>query len=225
MKRNRFWLVGLILLTALMSIVWGRSPYLSSQQARQPPIALPAKAQSPTPTASPSPLPPPPTPTAPATTPMETLSVQPLPLGGNYVDKQGRFQVGILEGFQVSSVGDSPLFESPDGNLAYTVVVRPRVTNRRLTEATLAQIAIETFQRGEGFQTGEFVPLFWGGVRIPWMGSLTVGRNTQLMSGVILSSQPENDVVMLLIAATEMGSDRLPAAVSALATSLQPVNN
>lgn len=225
MKRNRLWLVGLMLLTALMLIFWGQLPQRSSQQTRKPILALPAQAQSPTPQASPSPLPPPPTPTAPATIPIETLSVPPLPLGGNYVDPQGRFQVGILEGYNVSSVGNSPLFESSDGNLAYTVVVQERVTNQRLTEATLTQIAIETFQRGEGFQAGDFIPLFWGGVRVPWTGSLTMGRNTQPVSGVILSSQPKNDVLMLLIAATEMGRDRIPAAVSALADSLKPVNN
>ncbi|MBC6475307.1 MAG: hypothetical protein GDA48_22945 [Hormoscilla sp. GM102CHS1] len=202
MKRNRFWLIGLMLLTALVLIIW--SPFSQTTTStcfesetfydnRILPAAL-------------------------ATTPTASLS-----LGGTYQDPAGRFQVGILEGYNVSSAGVSPLFSSPDGNLAYTVLVRSRSSGRLLTAATLAQIAIDTFRRGEGFIPDRFRPLGPGRVQVPWTGSLTMGGNTQPMNGMILVSQPQQDILMLLISATQTGRDRVDAAVATLADSLQPL--
>lgn len=199
MKRNRFLLVCLMVLTALVLIIW--SPF-SQTTIFQSEI----KFDRPTFSA------------ALATTPTESLS-----LGGNYQDPAGRFQVGILAGYNVSSVGASPLFSSPDGNLAYTVVVRSRSSSRPLTAATLAQIAIDTFGRGEGFIPDGFRPLGTGRVQVPWTGSLTMGGNTRPMNGMIFASQSQQDILMLLISATETGRASVDAAVATLTDSLQPL--
>lgn len=199
MKRNRFWLVGLMLLTALVVMIW--SPF-SQTSTLQSEIKLDRPKFS----------------AALATTPTASYLV-----GGTYQDPGGRFQVGILEGYQVSGVGASPLFSSPDGNLAYTVVVRSRSSARSLTAATLAQIAIDTFRQGEGFIPDRFRPLGSGRVQVPWTGSLTMGGNTQPMGGMIFVSQPQQDILMLLISATETGRNKVDAAVATLADSLQPL--
>ena len=202
MKRHRFWLVSLMIMTAMVMIIWSpfsetnTSACLESEtfcENRRLPAAL-------------------------ATTGTESLS-----LGGTYQDPAGRFQVGILEGYKVSSVGVSPLFESPDGNLAYTVVVRSRSSSQPLTETSLAQIAIDTFRRGEGFIAHEFIPVKSGRVQIPWTGSLIMGGNTQPMGGMIFVSQPKKDILMLLISATQTGRASVEAAVATLADSLQPL--
>jgi len=215
MKRNRFWLVGLMLLTTLVLIIW--SPF--SQTTHTPTLKGGATGTKPACAGLgkifcdrqilPAAL---------ATTPTASYLV-----GGTYQDPAGRFQVGILEGYNVSAVGVSPLFSSPDGNLAYTVVVRSRSSSRPLTAATLAQIAIDTFRRGEGFIPDRFRPLGSGRVVIPWTGSLTMGGNTQPMGGIIFVSQPQQDILMLLISATETGGASVDAAVATLADSLQPL--
>ncbi|MBC6455506.1 MAG: hypothetical protein GDA43_21850 [Hormoscilla sp. SP5CHS1] len=217
MKRNRFWLVGLMLLTALVLIIW--SPFSQTTIPTHTPT-LKGGATGTKPACAglgktfcdrqilPAAL---------ATTPTESFS-----LGGTYQDPARRFQVGILEGYNISSVGASPLFSSPDGNLAYTVVVRSRSSSRPLTAATLAQIAIDTFRRGEGFIPDRFRPLVPGRVQVPWTGSLTMGGNTQPMNGMILVSQPQQDILMLLISATQTGRYRVDTAVATLADTFKP---
>ncbi len=214
MKRNRFWLVGLMLLTALVLIIWSPfsqplTPTLKGGATRTKPACAGFLGE----TFCDNKI----LPAALATTPTESFS-----LGGTYQDPAGRFQVGILEGYQVSAVGVSPLFSSPDGNLAYTVVVRSRSSSRPLTVATLAQIAIDTFQRGEGFIPDRFRPLGSGRVQVPWTGSLTIGGNTQPMNGIIFVSQPQQDILMLLISATQTGRDRVNTAVATLADTFKP---
>ncbi|MGK7902959.1 MAG: hypothetical protein AB4352_16420 [Hormoscilla sp.] len=219
MKRNRFWLVGLMLLTALVLIIW--SPFYQTTISTHTPTlkggatrTKPACAGFHGETLCDNKI----LAAALATTPTASLS-----LGLTYQDPAGRFQVGILEGYQVSAVGTSPLFSSPDGNLAYTVLVRSRSSSRSLTAATLAQIAIDTFGRGEGFIPDRFRALGSGRVLIPWTGSLTMGGNTQPMGGMIFVSQPQQDILMLLISATETGRNNVDAAVATLADSLQPL--
>lgn len=215
MKRNRFWLVCLMLLTALVLIIW--SPFSQTTiptlkggaTGTKPAQAGLGKTFCDRPTFS----------AALATTPTASLS-----LGGTYQDPAGRFQVGIMSGYNVSSVGDSPLFTSPDGNLAYTVVARSRSSDKPLTEATLAQMAIDSFRRGEGFIPDRFISVGSGRVLIPWTGSLTMGGNTQPMTGIIFANQPEQDILMLLISATETGRNKVDAAVATLADSLQAID-
>lgn len=208
MRRNRRWLIGLMLIVALGAILWGNLFHSPSPQAVRPFQSSPAQAQSPSPTPSPSP--------APEATPPLPLSEQP------YQDPAARFQVGIIEGYTVSVLDrGSPLIESPQGDLAYTVVTRSRSTNRPLSNGSLAQIAIETFERGEGFQAGEFREAPSGGALIPWMGNLTTGGQTQPLSGAIIARQQGRDVVMLLVAATESATARVDDAISVLGQSLQ----
>ncbi|MEC4895635.1 MAG: hypothetical protein SAL07_20845 [Oscillatoria sp. PMC 1051.18] len=146
-----------------------------------------------------------------------------LPLAGEpYLDPAQRFQVGIIEGFSVTSLAGSPLIESPDGNLAYTVVVRSRAFDNNLSDAALAQIAVDTFEQGEGFIPGEFQSI-GDGVVISWAGSLTLRGNTQPISGLILSRQVPGNVLVMLISATEEGQDEVEAVLSTVANSLQSI--
>ncbi|MDJ1182271.1 hypothetical protein [Roseofilum casamattae] len=238
--KRRFWPVGITLLTTLGLIL---GSYLSvppqlAQQAVQAQVPSPPGAETPVPTpeASPEPLPRPPAPTPDATpSPLpppevpspepipevEEPTAPPLPVGGTYEDPNGFYQVAILEGYKVSSTSRSPLFESPDGDLAYTVLRLPRITKQRLTDGILAQIAIEELTQGEGFVATEYSPVAEGTVQVPWTGTLTQGRSGQPMSGVILSSQPEQDVFLVLIAATETGAEQVPNVVSTLLDGLE----
>jgi len=121
----------------------------------------------------------------------------------------------------VSSTGKDPLFESPDGQMAYTVVRLPRLTKQRLTNGILAQIAVEELQGGEGFLAQSYIPLGEGIVQVPWTGSLTQGRNSQPMSGTLISTQQEQDVYLVLIAATEAGAEQVPNLLATLVDGLE----
>ena len=176
----------------------------------------PSRPPAPTPNATPSPLPPPAVPSPEPTPEVEEPTAPTLPVGGTYEDPSGFYQVAILEGYKVSSTGRSPLFESPDGELAYTVLRLPRITKQRLTDGILAQIAIEELTQGEGFVATEYSQVAEGTVQVPWTGTLTQGRSGQPMSGVIISSQPQQDVFLVLIAATETGAEQVPNVVATL---------
>lgn len=207
MKRNQLWLIGLTLLTTLLLIIGGRTSWSRPEQLTIPIQSLPAQAQL-------SALAAPTT----ADTSGHTLRLNQEP----YKDLTKRFQVGILEGYKVSTMGGFPLIEAPDGNLAYTVLVEQRATDRPLNDASLAQIAIEQFRRGEGFQTGNFQPVP-GGVSLPWRGSLTLGGQTQPVSGVILARQLGKNVVVMLICATESAQGDVKDAIALLAKTLKPL--
>jgi hypothetical protein len=215
-------------------------PPTDLQEASPSPTASPSPAASPSPTASPSPAASPtpspaispspavsPSPIAspsPTASPTPSPSVPVLPLAEvPYTDTAMGYQIGILEGYKVTSLAGVTSIESPDGSLAYTVAVRPRVTDNPLTEASLAQVAIETFARGEGFVTGQFEPTA-GGVKIPWTGSLTQGENTQLLNGLILSRQVSGKVLVLLVVATEAASDRVDAVFATVTQTLQAID-
>ena len=233
MKKSRFTWIAIATITTLILILIGQPSKVIKSSFAVVNIGLPTHAQqasptpkpSPSPAASPSPSPTPtPTPTpTPILTP-PTPEVQPLPLSeSNYKDPQGRFQIGILEGYNVGFVGNFPLIESPEGNLAYTVVAKTRESNRQIPNASLAQIAIETFERGEGFQPDSYQELGTGLVRLPWTATLKMGAKTQPIQGTILGRQSGNNIFLLLVSATEEKTTELDAAIAALSDTLKPI--
>lgn len=162
---------------------------------------------------------------APATTPnnsSETISAPKVPLREQpYKDPQGRFEVGILENYNVSAIDENPLIESPDGTMAYTVVVQPKITNGEFSNEALAQIAINQFQRGEGFQPEPLQVLANGEILIPWTGTVTIGRTSQPISGSILVKQSPDRMLILLVSATENASQDISSAIATLADTLK----
>ncbi len=232
MKRRIWWLgvVALVLAVwlGLERLGWNDRPL----QAQTPIIPVPTSAvPSPTPTlaptASPSATPASPTvipPSLPVLPP--TPAATPLPLGGEYRDPGGRFSVGILKGYSVSPLVNSVLVEAPSGTLAYTVVVQPQPGANSLgispflSQDALAQIAQTTFQRGEGFQAGT-VQAVQAGVLLDWSGNLTIGGNTQPVTGVILARPSRSNILLLLIAATKDGSNQVSGAIASLADTLR----
>ncbi|MDJ0555975.1 MAG: hypothetical protein QNJ68_16350 [Microcoleaceae cyanobacterium MO_207.B10] len=135
--------------------------------------------------------------------------------------KESRFEVGILEGYQQKVVSGVPVVESPDGNLAYTVVVKPQVNTQQLDSEALARIAIEEFERGEGFQPGQFRQSGAGEISLPWSATLTMGNNTQPLSGEVLARQRGRNVLLLLISATEAKAEDVPQVLRVLSNSLK----
>jgi hypothetical protein len=189
-----------------------------SPAASPSPEASPAAEASPSPEASPTPIP--------IETPPAVVipDIEPLPISGTYSDDAEVFEIAILEEFTVSSAGSAPLFESPDGNLAYTVVVVPvdfDASPEPLPPDALVEVAQEVFERGEGFRTTGFQPGPEGGAIIDWLGRLTIGGQAQPVGGQIIARQSDNNVVLLLITATEPAAEILPAATATLAASLQ----
>ncbi|NJO19917.1 MAG: hypothetical protein HC838_07400 [Spirulinaceae cyanobacterium RM2_2_10] len=162
----------------------------------------------------------------PVDSPVPTTTVQPvtLPLAAElYQDPGNRFQIGVIQDYTQSSVSGVPLFESPDGQVAYTVAVRPRANDAAVAPAALAQVAIDTFSRGENLQPGAFEPTPTGGARIPWMATLSQGRNSQPMQGVMLSQQIAGRLLILTIAATEEAAGQVEPVYATLTPTLQPV--
>lgn len=130
----------------------------------------------------------------------------------SYQDPQGQFEIGIVEGFTQLSVAGSPLFESTDGAIAYTVVTQELFSEdaEPLPAATLAAIAITTFNQGEGFQNqpSESVVSELPAIVVPWVGTHTTPRGSQPLSGKILVQQRSGTVFLILVAANEDGRDR-----------------
>jgi len=152
----------------------------------------------------------------------------PLPVSGDYKDPNGRFKVAILKDYAVSPLAGSMLIESKDGSLAYTVLVRSQGElalqngNATFINDALAKIAQTAFQQGEGFQVGQWQAIP-NGIKLDWTGSLTIAGKSQPVSGIILVRQLPKDVAMILIAATETATGRVPGVISALVDSLQPL--
>ncbi|AFY83378.1 hypothetical protein [Oscillatoria acuminata] len=260
MKRNRLWLLGLGLLTALtLMIADHRAVHLHPQMglsnlqlnaraAEAPPRVIQLAQRgtqttpaSPTPQSSPaSPSPPssPASPTAP-TLSAEELEASPVQLSEErYQDPGGRFTVGVLaeylptdneeetaergplQPYKIGSSAGIPLIESPDGNLAYTVIVQPLATARTLSNEELAEIAIEEFKRGEGFSPAEFRPVASGEVLVPWTG---IFNNQTPMQGTILVRQRDRSVYLLLISATDVAASKLEPAIALLFETLEPL--
>ncbi|MEB3884377.1 hypothetical protein [Lyngbya sp. CCY1209] len=234
-KWKRLGAVGLGILTAFLLLIFGRwgdgvpaanfgGNFAIAQEATPSPAASPSPTASPSPSPSPSPTPQAsPTP-KPAPPPEPEPAVEPLPLSGSaYQDPRGQFEVGILQDYNVGFAGNSPLLEAPDGNLAYTVVAKPRESDRALPDSSLAQIAIETFERGEGFDPGTYQSVGAGEIRMPWTGSLKIGANTQPITGSILVRQVGDRILILLVSATQAGAENIDAAIAALSDTLQPL--
>ncbi len=142
-------------------------------------------------------------------------------VSGSFADPQGRFQIGILDGYSVSSAGGSPLFQATDGSLAYTVAVAPLPT-ATTPDAALIAAAKSTFGAGEGFVAGDDVQSIPGsGMRINWSGRLSQGAAPpQPITGKIFARQRGNEVFLLLVAATSAAEPQLADAITALTGTL-----
>lgn len=152
----------------------------------------------------------------------------PLPLSGSYTDPAEQFQIGILEGYRISTIADAPLMESQDGRLAYTVVTLtqpggPNSPAPITSEAAITQIAQDLFQRGEGFNitTSRLLPP--NTLELSWDGRLTIGGRGQPVQGVVLAQSTPQAIFFILVTATDSGADQLPGAIAALLTSFQPL--
>jgi hypothetical protein len=235
MKRWR--LIGLGLITVLALLIWNRAPWELQPVATAPSLQLSAYAQSPSPEVevspevSPSPevevspevSPTPEAVTSPKASPTnEQFKTITLPLGREPY-QESRFEVGVLEGYNVSKVGGVPLIESPDGNLAYTVLVKPQLNAQPFSNEALAQLAIEELDRGEGFQPGELKAIAPAIVSLSWNGTLTQGINTQPITGRVLVRQRGSNIFLLLISATEAKASEVPPALTTLSNSLKPL--
>lgn len=234
MKRSRLWLIGLLILTALAVALWGKHLWIvppvqaalpadaiaqGSSPTLVPDENLPAVLIPGTPPAQPAP--------DPLSSTLEALQQQQpavaLPLDGHFVDSQGLYRIGILQGYSVTSIGNAPLIEAADGHLAYAVVMLPQVQNtfeRPLSDTALAQVAQSVFQRGEGFQPSPYRPVP-GGVQISWTGQLTLGGVAQPVGGELLAIQSEKGITVLLVAATAVSAEEVPVAFATLIDSLQ----
>ncbi|TVQ07309.1 MAG: hypothetical protein EA368_14490 [Leptolyngbya sp. DLM2.Bin27] len=138
----------------------------------------------------------------------------------SFEDPQGRFQIGIFDGYSVSAAGGNPLFQAADGSLAYTVAVAPLPADNA-PDAALLAAAKGTFGNGEGFVAGDVQPLPGGGVRINWAGRLSQGAAApQPIVGKIFARQRGDEVFLLLVAATPAAENQVSDAISALGSTL-----
>lgn len=225
---KRFGYFGLACCTALLLLVLHSvSPQMpgsgvTAQEAEPSPATLPtAPTESPaaTPAEAPAPSPeasPVPDVTEPPLAPILLLQDEP------YVNEAQGYQIGIVEGYQSTVVAGVPIIQNDSGEIAYTVAVRPRAADNPLNETALAQVAIDTFARGEGFQVGP-IEAIAGGVKLPWRGTLSQGASSQPMTGVLLSKQVPGKLLILLIAATESQTAEVDTVFETLAESLQPL--
>ncbi|HEY9814632.1 MAG TPA: hypothetical protein V6D20_02325 [Candidatus Obscuribacterales bacterium] len=243
MKRTQ-WFIGLIGLTAAVMILLQGQPWYLPVYAQDPaPAPTPetvseeapaaeevpeAAGEAPAPVAEEAATDESPEAATPATAAEEspaspeatTLPAPSLALAEEgYQDPGQRFQVGLLADYTQTMLAGVPIFESPDGTLAYTVALRPRATDVDLNAGALSQVAIDTFRTGEGLQVGAFEPVT-DGARLPWTGTLTMGRNTQPMQGVMLARQVPGRVLLLLIAATAEAADQVEAVYATLEPTL-----
>ncbi len=223
MKRKQ---LSLILLGLLVPLVLSLSPSVGIFSAAK--VGIPSvQAQQATPTPQPSPSPPSPSPTPEATpepenSPSSAPSPPTLSLSeSDYIDPLGRFQVGILQGYNVGFAGNWPLIESDDGNLAYTVVVKARESDRVIPSSSLAQIAIETFERGEGFQPGTYQIISANEISLPWTGTVKTGSTTQLIQGKIRVRQAGDRLLILLVSATESAFQDIDPAIVTITDNLK----
>lgn len=141
-------------------------------------------------------------------------------VSGSFEDPKGQFQIGILGGYTVSSVGGNPLFQATDGSLAYTVAVAPLPTASS-PEAAMVAAAQSTFGDGEGFVTGDVQPIPGGGVRINWTGRLSQGAAPpQPITGEIFARQRQAEVFLLMVAATGTSEAQVADAINTLGSTL-----
>jgi hypothetical protein len=143
-------------------------------------------------------------------------------ISGNLEDPQGRFQIGIFDGYTVSQVGSSPLLQAPDGSLAYTVAIAPLASGPQpAAEADLIGAAQQTFGHGEGFTTGDVQAIPGGGIRINWTGRLSQGGSPpQPISGKIFARQRGSEAFLLMVAATSDREAQVSDAIVTLGSTL-----
>ncbi|HEY9762167.1 MAG TPA: hypothetical protein V6D07_06550 [Trichocoleus sp.] len=237
MSNRRIWTAGLALVALLAALLLGgkvsqtaglSNAGLSVAHAQTPATSAPTQS----PVAAPGPaggsapgqpaVVPTPGQTPGASPPAQTLGA--LPISGTFQDPQKRFEIGILETMTVSAAGGNPLFQQPDGNLAYTVAVVPLTpgTTNALPDVALLQAAKDTFGRGEGFQTTGFQAVEGGGLQISWFGRLSQGPTPpKPVSGSILAKQQGNQIFLLLVAALEPSREQVAGAIATLAPTLK----
>jgi len=236
MKRNRWlvWSLGVVLGAIVPMIFLSPSQWFTPSAAVQAQTPRPSVTAPPRPTPNVSPSGLPAVPVTPSILPPVAAppasTAPPAELGSTYADPGKQFKVGVLKNYKVSPLSGSVLIESPDGNVAYTVVARSQPLGNQIglvsgydISSSLAKIAIAVFQRGEGFQPAPARSESGGGAVMDWTGTLTIGGNAQPMRGVILVRPTPQTILLLLIAATQTGEPQVPAALAALATSLQPL--
>lgn len=239
MKRKQRWMTGLALLgmaaIALLHLTFSTSQLPGDSrvlaQSPQPSPTAPPAASAPNAQTAPA-IPIPPVPIPPSVTPPPSAppasTAPPLELSGTYEDPAGRFQVGVLSGYKVSPLAGSVLIESPTGQVAYTVVAQSQPFGNPIgliagydNNESLAKIATAVFQRGESFQPAPSRAEAGGGAVMNWTGTLTIGGTSQPIAGVVLVRPNAQNILLLMIAATQTGQDQVPGALSALANSLQ----
>ena len=143
----------------------------------------------------------------------------------SFTDPNQQYSIALLDGFQSHQVAGQSILESADGNMAYSVIVTPTLSSPStpLTDAALAQMAQVTFRQGEGFMANNFQSLDPGGVKIDWTGQVTT-QSPQPLSGTIFAQQFEDQVFLLMIAATEAGQEEFAQAIATLPSSLRPLS-
>jgi hypothetical protein len=191
------------------------TPSPSAIQIPPVPGTTPSPGVTPSPSATPG-LPPVGIPGLPLPPP-----VTPLPTAGEFSDPNKPFRIAILKDYQVTTIGNAVMLESPDGNLAYTALAQQAPAGF-VTPDVLGEIAKATFKQGEGFQAGT-VQMIPGGARMDWNGNLTIGGNTQPVNGLIIAKPTGANVLVLLIVATEAGAEKIPNAAAALVDSFQAI--
>lgn len=143
-------------------------------------------------------------------------------ISGTYEDPQGDFQIGVLEGYSESAIAGSPLFQSTDGSIAYSIVKVPLTADTPLSDIGLVDVAQTVLRNGEGFQTRTFAPVDGGGLQIAWSGRLSQGAApSQPISGTVLAKQQDSEVYVIVVAALEAGAPQVAQIVSTLASTLQ----
>lgn len=139
-----------------------------------------------------------------------------------YEDPQGKFKVGILDGYVATAAAGSPVFYANDGSLAYSVVRVPLVSEAPLSDLGLVEIAQRTFGEGEGFQTQTFSTVADGGLEIAWTGRFSQGAGApQPVSGSILVRQQGADAYVLAVAALPDAVNQVPSVLNVLAGTLE----
>lgn len=142
-------------------------------------------------------------------------------VSGNFQDAQGRFQIGIFDGYKVNRDGSVTLIQNADGSLAYTVAIAPLSPGIAMaSEADLVAAAQRTFGQGEGFTVGD-VQAIPGGIRINWAGQLSQGAAPpQPITGKIFARQQGSDVFLLIVAATPAKEAQVTDAIVTLGSTL-----
>ena len=140
-----------------------------------------------------------------------------------FTDPANQYAIALLDGFKAHSIAGQSVFESADGTIAYSVIVAPTLSTVTLTDAALAQMAQVTFQQGERFVAHNFQPLTSGGIKIDWTGQVTT-QKAEPLSGTIFAQQVEDNVFLLMIAATEAGQEGFAEVIATLPSSLRPLS-